>query len=70
VPLVKEYAPEQVAGYVPENTSTLVRINGAAQLLGGVALATVRAARSGAVAGRVARSEHDRQASVLDRARS
>mgnify|MGYP003693693689 CR=1 FL=1 len=28
VPLVKEYAPEQVAGYVPENTVTLVRING------------------------------------------
>ncbi|HEX5384762.1 MAG TPA: DoxX family protein, partial [Propionibacteriaceae bacterium] len=28
VPLVKEYTPEQVAGYVPENTVTLVRLNG------------------------------------------
>ena len=40
VPLVKEYTPEQVASYVPENTVTLVRINGVAQVLGGAALAT------------------------------
>jgi uncharacterized membrane protein YphA (DoxX/SURF4 family) len=49
VPLVKEYAPEQVASYVPENTVTLVRINGLAQLLGGAALATGRGRRLGAL---------------------
>jgi uncharacterized membrane protein YphA (DoxX/SURF4 family) len=49
VPLVKEYAPEQVAGYVPENTVTLVRINGIAQLVGGAALATGKGRRLGAL---------------------
>jgi uncharacterized membrane protein YphA (DoxX/SURF4 family) len=49
VPLVKEYAPEQVAGYVPENTVTLVRINGIAQVVGGAALATGRGRRLGAL---------------------
>ena len=34
VPLIKEYTPEQVASFVPENTATLVRLNGAAQLVG------------------------------------
>jgi uncharacterized membrane protein YphA (DoxX/SURF4 family) len=49
VPLVKEYAPEQVAGYVPENTVTLVRINGITQLVGGAALATGKGRRLGAL---------------------
>ena len=49
VPLVKEYAPEQVAGYVPENTVTLVRINGIAQVVGGAALATGKGRRLGAL---------------------
>jgi uncharacterized membrane protein YphA (DoxX/SURF4 family) len=49
VPLVKEYTPEQVAGYVPENTVTLVRINGIAQVVGGTALATGKGRRLGAL---------------------
>jgi uncharacterized membrane protein YphA (DoxX/SURF4 family) len=49
VPLVKEYAPEQVASYVPENTVTLVRINGIAQVVGGAALATGKGRRLGAL---------------------
>ena len=49
VPLVKEYTPEQVAGYVPENTVTLVRINGIAQVVGGAALATGRGRRLGSL---------------------
>ena len=49
VPLVKEYTPEQVASYVPENTVTLVRAFGAAQVLGGVALATGKGRRLGAL---------------------
>jgi uncharacterized membrane protein YphA (DoxX/SURF4 family) len=49
VPMAKRYAPSQVAGYVPEDTTTLVRVNGAAQVLGGLALATGRGRRLGAV---------------------
>ena len=49
VPLVKEYTPEQVAGYIPENTVTLVRINGIAQVVGGAALATGKGRRLGAL---------------------
>src|SRR4029453_4942628 len=49
VPLVKEYTPEQVAGYVPENTVTLVRLNGIAEVLGGAALATGKGRRFGAL---------------------
>jgi uncharacterized membrane protein YphA (DoxX/SURF4 family) len=49
VPLVKEYAPEQVAGYVPENAVTLVRIHGITQLVGGAALATGKGRRLGAL---------------------
>jgi uncharacterized membrane protein YphA (DoxX/SURF4 family) len=49
VPLVKEYAPEPVAGYVPENTVTLVRLNGITQVVGGAALATGRGRRLGAL---------------------
>ena len=49
VPLVKDYAPEQVAGYVPENAVTLVRLNGIAQVVGGGALATGKGRRLGAL---------------------
>ncbi|HEY6688715.1 MAG TPA: DoxX family membrane protein [Propionibacteriaceae bacterium] len=49
VPLVKEYTPEQVAGYVPENTVTLVRLTGIAEVLGGAALATGKGRRLGAL---------------------
>ncbi len=49
VPLVKKYAPEQVAGFVPEDTETLVRLNGAIQLVGGLALATGKGRRVGAL---------------------
>jgi uncharacterized membrane protein YphA (DoxX/SURF4 family) len=49
VPLVKEYSPEQVAGLVPENTVTLVRLFGVAQVVGGAALATGKGRRLGAL---------------------
>jgi len=49
VPLVKEYTPEQVSGYVPENTVTLVRVNGITQVTGGLALATGKGRRLGAL---------------------
>jgi uncharacterized membrane protein YphA (DoxX/SURF4 family) len=49
VPLLKKYAPGPVAGYVPEDTKTLVRVNGAAQVLGALALATGKGRRLGAV---------------------
>ena len=49
VPLVKQYSPEQVASVVPENTVTLVRFFGIAQVLGGTALATGKGRRLGAL---------------------
>jgi uncharacterized membrane protein YphA (DoxX/SURF4 family) len=49
VPLVKQYSPEQVAGVVPENTVTLVRLFGVAQVVGGAALATGKGRRLGAL---------------------
>ena len=49
VPLVKQYAPAQVAGYVPEDAETLVRVNGALQLAGGLALASGKGRRLGAM---------------------
>jgi uncharacterized membrane protein YphA (DoxX/SURF4 family) len=49
VPLAKQYAPEQVAAFIPEDTETLVRINGATQILGGLALASGRGRRVGAM---------------------
>ena len=49
VPLVKQYAPEQVANLIPEDAATLVRVNGAAQVLGGLALATGKGRRLGAL---------------------
>lgn len=49
VPLVKQYAPDQVAAYIPEDTKTLVRVHGAVQVLGGLALATGKGRRTGSV---------------------
>lgn len=49
VPFVKKYAPDQVSGFVPEDTETLVRLNGALQLVGGLALATGKGRRVGAL---------------------
>jgi uncharacterized membrane protein YphA (DoxX/SURF4 family) len=48
VPFVKQYAPEQVAGFIPEDAKTLVRVNAAAQVLGGLALASGKGRRVGA----------------------
>ncbi|QDP97132.1 DoxX family membrane protein [Microlunatus elymi] len=48
VPTAKRFAPEQVAGLIPEDTATLVRLNGAAQVIGGVALASGKGRRLGA----------------------
>jgi uncharacterized membrane protein YphA (DoxX/SURF4 family) len=48
VPTLKRVAPPQLADRIPENTKTLVRLNGAAQVLGGVALATGAGRRLGA----------------------
>jgi uncharacterized membrane protein YphA (DoxX/SURF4 family) len=49
VPLVKQYSPEQVASVVPEDTVTLVRVFGIAQVMGGTALATGKGRRLGAL---------------------
>lgn len=49
VPLVKRYAPDQIAGYIPEDAKTLVRVNGAVQVLGGLALATGKGRRVGSL---------------------
>lgn len=48
VPTAKRFAPEQVSGLIPEDTATLVRVNGAVQVVGGVALATGKGRRFGA----------------------
>lgn len=48
VPLVKKVAPPQVGDRIPESTKNLVRLNGAAQVIGGVALASGSARRAGA----------------------
>jgi uncharacterized membrane protein YphA (DoxX/SURF4 family) len=48
VPLIQKVAPAQVGDRIPESTANLVRLNGAAQLLGGLALATGRGRRLGA----------------------
>jgi len=49
VPLIKEYAPEQVASFVPEDARTLVRVHGATQVVGGLALASGKGRRLGAL---------------------
>lgn len=49
VPLVKQYAPDQVASFIPEDAKTLVRVNGAVQVVGGLALASGRGRRLGSL---------------------
>lgn len=49
VPFVKQHAPSEVSGFVPEDPTTLVRINGAVQIIGGLALASGRGRRVGAL---------------------
>ncbi len=49
VPMAKQYAPQQVADAIPEDAATLVRVNGALQLAGGLALASGKGRRVGAV---------------------
>lgn len=48
VPLAKKYAPAQVATTIPDDTITLVRLGGALQTSGGLALATGKGRRAGA----------------------
>lgn len=49
VPLVQKVAPPQVFEFVPTDTVTLVRANGIAQIVGGIALASGKARRLGAL---------------------
>lgn len=49
VPALKQYAPASVGKVIPEDTVSLVRVNGATQLLGGLALASGKGRRLGAV---------------------
>ena len=48
VPMVKKVAPPQLGDRIPETTAGMVRLNGAAQVLGGLALASGRARRPAA----------------------
>lgn len=48
VPTVQRFAPEQIAGLVPTDAKTWVRINGALELVGGIALASGKGRRLGA----------------------
>jgi uncharacterized membrane protein YphA (DoxX/SURF4 family) len=48
VPLAQKVAPPTVANYIPEDTRTLVRLTGVAQVLGGLMLATGIGRRLGA----------------------
>lgn len=50
VPALKKAAPEPIAARIPESPRTLVRLNGAVQLAGGVALITGKYRRAGALA--------------------
>ncbi|NLT29723.1 MAG: DoxX family membrane protein [Propionibacterium sp.] len=48
VPMVKRYAPAEVAASIPTDTATLVRLGGVAQLAGAAMLATGKGRRLGA----------------------
>ena len=48
VPLAQRVAPASLAGYVPDDTKTLVRASGVAQVVGGLMLATGIGRRLGA----------------------
>lgn len=49
VPQLKRLAPPAVADRIPEDPKTLVRVNGAVHLVGGLMLATGRLPRTGAL---------------------
>jgi uncharacterized membrane protein YphA (DoxX/SURF4 family) len=49
VPLIQKVTPAQIGDRIPESTANLVRLNGAAQVLGGLALASGKGRRLGAV---------------------
>jgi putative oxidoreductase len=78
VPMVKKVAPPQIGDRIPETTAGMVRLNGAAQVVGGLALASGRARRPAAallaallvpttVAGHPFWSEKDKDARNLQR---
>lgn len=48
VPVLRKAAPPQIGDRIPDTTANLVRLNGAAQVVGGLALATGRGRRLGA----------------------
>jgi uncharacterized membrane protein YphA (DoxX/SURF4 family) len=48
VPMLKKVTPPRVSDRLPDTTANLVRLNGAAQVLGGVALASGKGRRLGA----------------------
>lgn len=48
VPMVKKVAPPQISDRIPETTANLVRLNGAAHVLGGLALASGKGRRPAA----------------------
>jgi uncharacterized membrane protein YphA (DoxX/SURF4 family) len=48
VPLLKKVAPPKISDRLPESTKNLVRLNGAAQVVGGLALASGNGRRLGA----------------------
>lgn len=50
MPRVKQVAPAQVSARIPEDARTLVRVNGAVHVAGGLALATGKFRRAGALA--------------------
>ncbi|WP_232547718.1 DoxX family membrane protein [Propioniciclava soli] len=47
VPLVQGALPPEVSAYVPQDTKTLVRVNGVAQVLGGLGMATGISSKGG-----------------------
>lgn len=49
VPLVEKALPDEVSAYVPTDTVTIVRLQGIIQIVGGVALASGKARRFGAL---------------------
>ena len=78
VPMVKKVAPPQIGDRIPETTAGMVRLNGVAQVLGGVALASGRGRRPAAallaallvpttVAGHPFWSEKDKEARAFQR---
>jgi putative oxidoreductase len=50
LPALRKVAPAAIAEKIPDDAKTLVRVNGAVQVLGGLALATGWAPRAGALA--------------------